>query len=282
LKIAYIIIAHKLPEQLVRLVKKLNTVDTSFFIHVDRKTDEHTYRMMVDLLQTYDNVQFLMRRVVNWGTFSQVQVTLDGIREANSLKFEFDYAILLTGQDYPIKSNEYISKFLQESEGKSYIEYFSLPNEIWKSENGGMDRFNYLNLNFLGRPRKIFPRFDLPYQNFLNTFKIFGGSAYWCLAKDCVEFINEYLDQDESYIKFWKYTRIPDEAFFQTVLLNSQFKNRLINDNCRYIVWYSGPHPEILTKQEYEQFIGSDKLFARKFDVTVDSEVLDMIDSEIS
>ncbi len=278
MKIVYIILAHKLPEQLVRLVKKLNTDTTSFLIHVDRKTDKENYGKMVGSLGAYDNVHFLKRRVVNWGTFSHVQATLDGIREALTLNLEFDYAFLLSGQDYPIKSNEYIHKFLEESNGKSYLEYFSLPNEIWKNENGGMDRIIYWNLFFLGRPRKIFPRFDLPYRKFLGNFNIFGGSAFWCLARDCVEYINEYMEQEENYTKFWKYARIPDEAFFQTVLLNSHLKDQLINDNFRYINWITTPHPEILKKQDFKQLISSNKLFARKFDATIDSDVLDMID----
>ena len=40
MKIAYIITAYKLPDLLVRLVQRLNTEETSFFIHVDKKTDE--------------------------------------------------------------------------------------------------------------------------------------------------------------------------------------------------------------------------------------------------
>jgi hypothetical protein len=195
-----------------------------------------------------------------------------------ALQLDFDYIVLLTGQDYPIKSNKYIHDFFEKSNGKSYLEYFSLPNKIWKSENGGMDRINYWNLYFLGRPRKIFPRFDLTYLNYLENFKLFGGSAYWCLARDCVEYIIERLQWDDSIIKFWKYVRIPDEGFFQTILLNSHLKGQLINDNFRYIDWVSTPHPEILNKHNYKQFINSNKLFARKFDATVDPDVLDMID----
>jgi len=145
-----------------------------------------------------------------------------------------------------------------------------------------MDRVNYWNLYFLGRPRKIFFRFDPPYINYLANSKLFGGSAYWCLARDCIEYINEYLQRDDSAIKFWKYVRIPDEAFFQTILLNSHLKEQLVNDNFRYIDWVSAPHPEILGKQNFEQFINSNKLFARKFDVTVDPDVLDMIDRATS
>ena len=201
MKIAYIILAHKLPEQLVRLVKKLNTDNTSFLIHVDKKTDEEIFRMMEEPLRGYKNVHFLKRYVVRWGTFSQVQATLEGVYTALGTHLEFDYIVLLTGQDYPIKPNNYIQNYFEESNGKSYLEYFSLPNEIWKNENGGMDRVNYWVLYFFGRPRKIFPRFDRGHREFLANFKIFGGSAYWCLTREFVEYLNKYLQQNEDFIK---------------------------------------------------------------------------------
>jgi len=63
LRIAYIILAHKLPGQLVRLVRKLNTKDTHFFIHVDKKTGDETYKGMTEPLREYENVFFLERHM---------------------------------------------------------------------------------------------------------------------------------------------------------------------------------------------------------------------------
>ena len=76
---------------------------------------------------------------------------------------------------------------------------------------------------------------------------------------------------------------MPDEIFFQTILLNSPFQRMAVNDNLRYIEW---PNPDsgspvILCKGDFGKLISSPKLFARKFDVTVDADVLDLIDQEI-
>ena len=283
MKIAYIILAHKLPEQLVRLVKKLNTDSASFLIHIDKKTDKETYLKMVKPLSEYGNVRFLKRHLSNWGTFGCVQPVLDGIREA--LSMQVDYGILLTGQDYPIKSNEHIHKFFEESKGQSYFEYFALPDDAYsKRENGGMDRIDYWFLYFLGRPHKIFRRSFKTRRDLLRRYKLFGGSAYWCLTRSCLEFIDEYAHRGSNSLAFWKHTGNPDELFFQTILLNSHFKDQIINDNLRYIIWpnYPSKHPEILRKQDYERFVVTNKLFARKFDMTVDADVLDMIDAATS
>lgn len=279
MKIVYIILAHKLPEQLVRLVKKLNSNNVSFLIYVDKKTDNEIFKKMVEPLHAYENVYFLKRYISNWGTIGHIEATLEGIRKALALHFDFDYVILLTGQDYPIKSNEYIQKFLEDSNRQSYLEYFSLPSEIWKTENGGMDRINYWHLYFLGRPHKIFPIPSLIKKKILKDINLFGGRSNWCLDRDCVEYIDEYLRRSDSFVKFCKHVGLPDEIFFQTILLNSNLKDRLVNENLRYVVWVDLPNPAILGSQDYEQFINSSKLFARKFDITCDANVLDMIDS---
>lgn len=280
MKIVYFILAHKLPKQLVRLVNKLDTSSSTFLIHVDKKTDKETYLSMMKPLSGNTNVHFIKRRTCNWGAFGHVQATLDGIRRAIELDLEFDYMVLLTGQDYPIKSNEYILEFFEKSNGKSYLEYFSLPAETWKQENGGMDRINYLYLYFFGRTHKVFPRFFLKYSKLLNGLKIYGGRSNWYLSRNCIEYIDKYMQQEDDFIKFCKYVHVPDEIFFHTILLNSNLKDHLVNDNFKYVVWpaSAAAHPNILRSQDFEHFIHTNKIFARKFDITQDAKILDMID----
>ena len=43
MKIAYIIHAYKLPKQLAMLVSSLESPDTYFFIHIDKKIDTVSY-----------------------------------------------------------------------------------------------------------------------------------------------------------------------------------------------------------------------------------------------
>jgi hypothetical protein len=40
-------------------------------------------------------------------------------------------------------------------------------------------------------------------------------------------------------------------------------------------------HPRNLEKKDFEKIRESDKLFARKFDMTIDPDILDMIDAMI-
>jgi len=296
MKIAYIILAHKLPEQLVRLVRKLNDDDTHFYIHIDKRTDGNTYRRMVEPLAAYKNVEYLERSAIHWGDFGCVQAPLEGIQKIVTSGNSYDFTILLTGQCYPIKSNAQIKKRLDANKGYSFIEYFSLPHDPWQNENGGLDRINFFYFNWQGRRRSLFKKILLSLNPswlvFVKHFPIwrqppsgqdlFGGSAYWCLTPDCVEYINNYVQQNHKFVDFFKHSLIPDEILFQTILLNSHLKQRLINDNLRYIIWSSSSHPHTLGSEDVNRFINSDKLFARKFDITIDSDVLDLIDQATS
>ncbi len=196
-RIVYIILAHKLPEQLIRLVRRLQTATAFFLIHVDKKTDLKIYDRMVEALKGVENVRFLDRHARYYGDFNHVKATLNAIEKLSELGLQYDYLVLLTGQDYPIKSNDHIQRFLKESGGRSFLEYFSLPDEgHWKVDNGGLDRIYYWYLHWRGREfaflKKNLHLWFLPdwLWNFLSlilpvkrgfpwNLDLYGGSAYW-------------------------------------------------------------------------------------------------------
>jgi Core-2/I-Branching enzyme len=283
MELAYIVSAYKLPEQLTRLVTRLSTPRSSFLIHVDRKTEQATYRRIVDSLSPLPNVQFLERHRCDYGGFGHVKATIKGIHELFRQRLPFDYVILLTGQDYPIKSNRQIADFFSGHDGRSFMEYFALPSEEW--QHGGMDRIQSWHFRMRGR-YLVFPpdsgfcirrRFPLGLQPF-------GGSAYWCLSRECAEYIHLFLRSTPSYIRFFKYVNVPEEMFFQTIVLNSPLKGRVVNDDLRYLDWRNpaiAGGPAVLSKQDFGEIMTSHDLFARKFDMTHDAEILDMIDATV-
>jgi hypothetical protein len=70
--------------------------------------------------------------------------------------------------------------------------------------------------------------------------------------------------------------------FFETILMNSPLKSRVVNDSKRYVDFTRKErHPKILTKDDLENMKKSGKFFARKFNLAVDKDILDIIDQEI-
>jgi Core-2/I-Branching enzyme len=281
--LAYIVSAYKLPDQLTRLVTRLSTPRSSFLIHVDRKTDEATHRRIVESLGRMANVDFLERHVCYYGGFGHVRATLKGIHELFRRRLPFDYIILLTGQDYPIKSNRQIADFFRAHEGDSFMEYFALPSQEW--QHGGIDRIESWHVRMLGRYFVVRApsRFRI-WRKFPSGLQPFGGSAYWCLSRECAEYVYRFVRSTPSYVRFFKYVNVPEEMFFQTIVLNSPLNGRVVNDDLRYLDWRDpaiAGGPAVLDKRDFGKIMGSRDLFARKFDMEEDAEILDMIDAKI-
>jgi hypothetical protein len=272
MKIAYVVSAYKNPGQLSRLVHRLHTgPETRFAIHVDRKTDARVHAAMRDGLRDLDGVAFVPRHACHWGGFGHVRATLKGIREVLGRGWDPDYLILLSGQDYPIKPNAYIREFLERADGRSFFLHFPLPTENWA--HGGVDRFRRWHWRYRRLHVWLPLRRSLP-----GGLRPWGGSAYWIVSRAALRTIAEFVEANPSYVRFFRHVDIPDELFFQTILLNSPEAERCVDFRLHHTVWSRLPAPAILTKDDYPQLVESSCLFARKFDPAVDAAVLDLID----
>ena len=97
------------------------------------------------------------------------------------------------------------------------------------------------------------------------------------LSYSHIEWILEFCKTKEGkkFLHHFKMTSCSDEIFFQTMLLNH--KEREIENNC---LWYierdDGAYsPNILKISDLQNIKKSDKLFARKFDISVDEKIVE-------
>ena len=140
MKIAYLILAHKNPEQLFRLVRALAYRDVEFFIHIDKKC---TIKPFINSLSSLENqsIYFIKdrRAVRRVGAYSQTECIIRSLFEIFSKQRDFDYLILLSGQDYPIKNNGFIQAFFNKNKGKEFVKQFPIDSE--KELNWRSDRY---------------------------------------------------------------------------------------------------------------------------------------------
>jgi hypothetical protein len=273
MRIAYGISAYKNPAQLERLVRRLHAgpAETTFLIHVDSKTSRATFETMTGLLADLDGVRFLPRHACYWGGFGHVEASLKVIDAAITDRDEPGHLILLSGQDYPIKSNAAIAEFLRAGKDRSYFLHFPLPTENWS--HGGIDRIERWHLR-RGRLHLQLPR----RRRLPPSLALWGGSAYWILSREAVHTISAFLAGNPWYVRYFRHVDIPDEIFFQTILLNSAEAERCVQLRLHHTEWERTPAPAILTVEDYPRLAESPCLFARKFDENIDAEVLDLID----
>jgi hypothetical protein len=284
MNVAYIIHAYKNPDQLKRLIDTLDSERSFFFVHIDKKVNIKPFE---ELLVNNNKVYWIPRENSDWGTINTVKAVLNGIYQAIHSNVKFDYYYFLSGQDYPIKSNNYIYNFLQENKEKDFIYYFSLPSKEWKG--GGIQRFNryYLIISKNKYIRRIINNlgFVLPRRKLPYNLKPYGGEFYFGLSRKSVDYILSFIETHVDYLPFFKYTQIPEEIFFQTILLNADnnIKQHIINKTLTFIDWSrtKSSGPATLAVEDFDKITKCNELFARKFDLNLDSAILDMIDNQL-
>jgi len=115
----------------------------------------------------------------------------------------------------------------------------------------------------------LYRKMDLP---------LFGGANWFTLNKEMAVYVSRYVKDHKAFFKRFRFTRCADEMIIQTILLNSPYRNDIVNNPLRFIDWESGPqYPRIFTTEDADRLLKSDNFFARKFDSTVDKQVLETI-----
>jgi hypothetical protein len=299
-RIAYVILAHKHPEMLARLVERLRSSQSDFFIHIDKSKNIHPFKISLEKNKKSDSqIKFVKRSKSPWGSIGLVNAMLNAFSEIKKSANKYDYVVTLSGQDYPLQSNSNITYFFEENYGKNYISYFpcvyDLQQDEWKQKIL-TDRLGKYHIRLFGS------KYEYPSENNIftnNIFKLFfyeprthlpyvkpyADSQWFCITISAVNYIMNFIQDHPDFLNYHKYTHIPDEIFFQTILLNSPepIKESIVNDNLKYIDW-SKPdifHPMIFSRSDFCDLIRSKKMYARKFDPKICSNILDMIDNEI-
>src|SRR6185437_15644401 len=166
MKLAYLILTHQSPHQVMRLVEALRDQGDSFFIHVDKRAEPHTHATLQANFSGDPQVQLVPSQACYWGSFGIVEATIEGIRTLLASGRDFQRVILLSGKDYPIKPRRYIKAFLERQKDQEFIESFPLtaPNR-WSNHDGpyrDLNRIMHWHLNFRSRFVHIPIRRSLP------------------------------------------------------------------------------------------------------------------------
>jgi len=276
MRIAHLVITYTNPLQTERMIRRMAHAQFDFYIHVDKKMDiaGHLY------LAKMPNVYFIKDRVnVVWGGYNTVEAIFRSIKEIFNKGIQYDYIHLMSGQDYPIKTAPCIYQFFEENAGKEFLELEHFDD--WADEAyPRITEYHLTNYHFPGRyyvqklMNKLLPTRESPIK-----MEFYGSSMFWALSSPCLKSIITLMDNNPRFRRFMQFTWGSDEFLFQTLVMNSSFKQQVVNNNLLYLDRVKGaPHPNILTNNHLQELMGSDKLFARKFDLAKDASILGSID----
>lgn len=286
-KHAYLIMAHNNFEILEKLIKLLDDRRNDIYIHISKKAgriDCEKYRSLTQKSRLY----FIKRINTKWGGYSQIKGILSLLR--NAVARGYDYYHYLSGADLPIKSQDDIHAFFERNAGKEFVHFDS---KVCRMSYINRIKFYYV---LQDRPDTRLGRLILKciHKGMLavqkaagvnrlrnNTLQIQKGADWFSITDSLARYI---LSEEALIEKMFKYTSIGVEMFVQTLVWNSEFKDKLYDkmyDNnykacMRYVDWKRGK-PYVWRLEDYDKLIYSDYLFARKFDYRTDPYIVDKI-----
>ena len=280
MKIAYLIPVHANPIHLGRLVGRLSSRSSGFFIHVDAKSD------LADFVHLAGpSVGFTADRVaVWWGDYSQVAATLTLIRAALDDPRQYDRFVLLSGADYPLRSTQYVEQFFEQHPRTEFVNMVEMPSDeagkpltrltTYQPGPGRTPLGMALHRTMLGVGRRVHQRdYQTPFQGMVP----YGGSTWWALSREACELIVSFVDRRPDFVRFFRHAICPDESFFQTIVGNAALREN-VRRNLTFVDWSAGgQNPSAFTEAHLHRFGTADSLtvtdvygsgellFARKF-----------------
>lgn len=272
MKQAFLITAYKDFDGLYELAAFLSQAAV-VYIHVDTKSEITSSQ--IAKLNTLKGCHAIQKYSIAWGGFAHVKAILELLGQA-VLNDEVTYIHLLTGEDVPLQTMEELdhkyldnqsiymdaipSKEFTEQVKKRYYyhNWFADKNVknpwLWQLQN--------LTVNLqkcLGVKRKGIGEF--------STEQIWKGLVYISMPKCAADYVVMYCEEHPEFLEDLRDCQIPEEFFFQTLLMNSGFSKQVINKPIRYMNWNkgNGGSPAYLDLSDLDAIRQGEYDFARKF-----------------
>jgi hypothetical protein len=280
MRIAHLILAHKNPAQLERLLSALRHPQADCYLHIDKKSDVRPFLHLLErdrVFLVHNNVK------VYWAAYGTIQATLNSMEEAMARE-AYGYLNVLSGQDFPLRSAEDIHGYLLARRGSEFINCITESDggQWWKQSITRVRSYHFPNWTIPGKYRLAkAANALLPPRMYPLNHELAGRSNWFTVTSDAAGYMIGFLKAHPEVVRFFKYVWGADEFIFSTMLHNSGFGER-IRDNQRFVDWSEGnAHPKLLTTGDFDRMIASGKLFARKFDQEEDGGIIDLLEAHI-
>uniref|UniRef100_UPI0025F95F01 hypothetical protein n=1 Tax=Thomasclavelia sp. TaxID=3025757 RepID=UPI0025F95F01 len=106
---------------------------------------------------------------------------------------------------------------------------------------------------------------------------IYYKSYFWCaFPRNVGSYILNELKKNAYYKDLFFDAMCPEEVFWATLIMNSKYKDRIkTNQTLMYTSEFVNNHPKIIRYEDIDELKKTEYFFARKFDINVDSSVIE-------
>ncbi len=274
-KHAYCIMAHGNWKQLQLLITMIDDSRNDIYLHIDAKSVDD-FNEMGRISTKESKLKFVKSVDVRWSDISQADVEVELFRAVCQSGETYSRIHLISGTDLPIKSQDDIHDFFKGKQ-EEFID-ISTPSQYIR-------RIKYYHFFVRVRRkyrwaeimRKLLILLQMPFINRLKHCPLrFAYGANWCsLTQKAVE---EIVNKWALYRPIFIHSTSSDELYKQMILLANSTIIFAKEGNLRYVDFSSQkPSPKMLLMEDYDKIMSSNCVFARKFDINVDKEIVEKI-----
>ena len=279
MRLAYLIIAHQQPEQLDQMLYCIQHPDNVYLVMPDSKGLTGSEPALQAVVRRHPNVFIAPARDMRWASWSLMQARLDGIRELLARPEPWEVLINLSGQDFPLKSQEEIRAFFAANEGRNFLNIVE-PEKVWNDPYARIQRIR-LEPPFMKSGWNV-PKLRIDrWSRHLGQARYVGGRPYMALTRSFCQHLIESTHLPR-WVKTLRHGYRPVEVLPHSFIMNSPHADTVENRLLHEEDWSAGgSHPKVFTLADRERLERSDKLFARKFDSRQDNEILRVLEKRV-
>lgn len=273
--IGYMILVHRYPDQFKRLFNAIYNSQNKYVVHVDKNSGVALEAEIREFLAPYANAELIRSEKALWGGYSLVDAEIRGMERLLQMG-EWSHFINLSGQDFPLKPQEWITAFLDANPDREFIKVLDQnrdrPDTMHRVGEYVVELEESIERTTRSRP-------------FLTDVVPYIGNQWMIVTRAFCEFVC-HDPSVARYKAFYQNTLIADEGFFQTVMMNSGTQSEIVSDDLRMIDWIPDGtiklRPRTYRREDAAELKSSPNLFARKFDQTVDGEILGVLERHLA
>lgn len=312
MSIAFLIHTHKSLEQISRLCGTIDRGLAKKHVSISHNGSAED-RARIAAFRGVDRV---IPAIGGRGQFGLIDAFLGELRRLERDASPYEWIVVLSGQDYPIRPLAEMAAELEQSPFDGYLHHFdttkprNLPPETIDWPDHEADKRYYFQHTLLKRdspavlraavtiPRRLLNRsrnfrldtgFGLtfgrraPNPPFAPDFRLHGGNAWMTIRRTAARSILRFVDDRPDITNYFRRVLTPDEAFLQTIMANDPTL-RLSTRELRYFDCTAAflGQMKTLGPADLPRAFASNCYFARKFDIDRDPAILDLIDAHLA
>lgn len=309
--IAYHILCHDNLKQVATLIDALYTDQDTFLIDIDH--GQNPDMKPLSRFRFLPNVHITRDANIGWGAGGTLRKTMKGAFALLEMNRDWQYYVVLSGQDLPLKSNDTIREVFTagHAEKTNFIRCHlaepvsldaipvnntSTQRKLWGDRGhtkiygrvGTIDPQAHMYARRLVDVTEVAdlgevhvgtcdPLLMQRRDNFFDKYPFHVGANWFNLHRSLIEYMVEDPLTYEMY-DVMRTTFIPDESFFQTYIKSSPFRDTVSQHYGRLIL---RPAPvgkvKVFERTDWSTIEQSPDLFGRKFDTRHDSRIVSQV-----